>query len=186
MFMSYYLTDMETQYKNSEREYLAVVKCFTKIKWLVANNPYEIFIYSDYRALQDIFSKNDSEKARINVWLDWFSEFDLRLVYWALKDQHIGLADGLSRMLTKLIDEPKMKDPPERLAMSTTISLKIQLTPLQILQYKKNCYLKYNLLIIYKKVVQYLQGRLESPQDLTSNKRKQIMKKVQNYSISHS
>ena len=77
MFLSYCLTDAETRYGNSERKCLAVVRCLTEIKYLVANNFYEIFIYSDHRTLQAIFAKDDSEKARINAWLDWFSEFDL-------------------------------------------------------------------------------------------------------------
>lgn len=104
MFLFYRLTDAETRYGNSERECLVVVRCLTEIKWLVANNSYEILIYSDHHALQDIFSKGDSEKARINAWLDRFSEFDLRLVHRPSRDQHIGLADGLSRMPTTKID----------------------------------------------------------------------------------
>lgn len=104
IFLFYCLTDAETRYGNSERECLVVVRCLTEIKWLVANNSYEILIYLDHHALQDIFSKGDSEKARINAWLDRFSEFDLRLVHRPSRDQHIGLADGLSRMPTTKID----------------------------------------------------------------------------------
>lgn len=89
-------------------------------------------------------------------------------------------------MPTTLTDEPRVKDPPERFAMSTTISFEIQSTPFQILQYKKDCYLKYNLSMMYKEVVRYLQSRLKLLQDLNSNKRKEIMKKPQNLSMSHS
>ena len=79
-----------------------------------------------------------------------------------------------------------MKDLPERLAISTTIPLEIQSASLQILQHRKDCYLKYSSSTMYEEVVQYLQGGLESLQDLASNKRKQMMKKAQNYSMSHS
>ena len=72
----------------------------------------------------------DSGKARINVWLDWFSKFDLQLVYRPSMDKHIDLINGLSQIPVRLMDEPKLKDLPERLAMSTTISLEIQSAPL--------------------------------------------------------
>ncbi len=51
MFLSYYLTDVETQYGNSEHEYWVVIRCLTEIKKLVANNLYEILIYLDHRVL---------------------------------------------------------------------------------------------------------------------------------------
>lgn len=101
------------------------VRYFTEIKWLVTNNPYEILIYSNHYALQDIFLKSNSKKAKINKWLNLFSEFNLRLIHQLSKDQYIDLADGLSQILTKLIDEPRITDLPEWLAMSITISLKI-------------------------------------------------------------
>lgn len=107
MILSYRLTDAKTRYGNSERKCLAVIRCLTETKWLVINNPHEILIYLDHHALQDIFSNGDSEKARINAWLDRFSKFNLRLLHRPSKDQHIGLADGLSRMPTRLMIEPK-------------------------------------------------------------------------------
>lgn len=96
IFLSNYLTDAKIWYENFEYEYLAVVKYLTEIKWPLINNFYEIFIYLNHHILQDIFSKGDSEKAKINAWLDQFSKFDLQLVNWLLRDQHIGLANGLS------------------------------------------------------------------------------------------
>lgn len=145
IFLSYQLTDVKTWYENSEREYLAVIRCLTEIKCLAINKPYEILIYLDHCALKDIFSKGDSKKAQINAWLDWFSEFKLRLVHRSLKNQHIGLANGLNQMPTRLMDKPKIKDLLERLPMTITISLEIQLAPLQILQYRTDRYSKYSL-----------------------------------------
>ncbi len=89
MFLSYRLTDAETRYGNSERDCLAVVRCLTEIKWVVINSLYKILIYLDHRALQDIFTKGDSEKARINAWLDRFSGFNIQLVHQPSRDQHI-------------------------------------------------------------------------------------------------
>ena len=71
----------ETRYVNSEREYLAMIQCLSKVKWLVIGNPYPVMIYSDHTTLRDIFVKGNSEKARINGWLNRLGEFDLKLVY---------------------------------------------------------------------------------------------------------
>lgn len=81
IFLSYCLIDAETWYSNSEYECLVVIKCLNGVKWLVINNPCKIFIYLDHYTLQDNFLKNDSEKAMINAWLVWFSEFNIQQVY---------------------------------------------------------------------------------------------------------
>lgn len=64
MFLSHRLTDLETQYRNSERDCLVVVKCLTEIKWLAVNNLYKILIYLDHRALQDISPKITAKKKK--------------------------------------------------------------------------------------------------------------------------
>lgn len=79
----------------------------------MTNNPYEILIYSNHCALQDIFLKGNSKKAKINKWLNRFSKFNLPLIYQLSKDQYIDLVDGLSQILTKLMDEPRITDLPE-------------------------------------------------------------------------
>ena len=70
IFFSFWLSDVETRYVNSEREYLAIVRCLNEIKWLVIGNKFPTIIYADHHALSDIFNKEDSTKARINTWLD--------------------------------------------------------------------------------------------------------------------
>lgn len=92
---SFKLVDAETLYVNSERECLAAVRCLSEVKWLVTGS-YPVMLYYDHIALRDIFTKADSKKARINAWLDWLGEFDLKLVYKSSTDQHIGIAGGLS------------------------------------------------------------------------------------------
>lgn len=61
-------------------------------------------IYSDHHALSKIFGKVDTGKARINTRLDRLSEFNLQVAHALSRDQHIGLADGLSRMPTDSFD----------------------------------------------------------------------------------
>ncbi len=174
LFLSYCLTDVEIRFGNSERGCLTMVRCLTDIKWLVINSPYKILIYSDQRALQDIFIKSDNEKVQINAWLDWFGEFKIQLVHRLSRDQHIYLADGLSGMPTSLMDEPEVNELPEQLAMSTIIPPKIESASLQILQHQQDCYLKYSSSVIYKEVLHFLKGGLELLQNLAYNKRKQI------------
>ena len=69
--------------------------------------------------------------------------------------------------------------------MSTIISLKIESASLQILQHPQDCYLKYSSSVMYEEVLHFLQGRVELLQNLAYNKREQILKKAQNYSMSH-
>lgn len=47
------------------------------------------------------------------------------------------------------MDEPQVKELPERLAMSTVIPLKIQSAPFQILQHRYNRYSKYQSSAMY-------------------------------------
>ncbi len=99
------------------------------------------------------------------------------MIYQPSRDQHIDLADSLGEMPTKIIDEPGVKELPERLAMSTIIPLKIESTSFQILQHWQDRYPKYNSSVMYEEVLHFFQGRLESLQNLAYNKRKQILKK---------
>ena len=80
LFLSFKLADAETRYVNSEKEFLAVVRCLSEVKRLVIGSLYPVMIDSDHTALRDIFAKGNSEKARINGWLDRLGEFDLKLV----------------------------------------------------------------------------------------------------------
>jgi len=57
IFISFRLTDAETRYVNSEREYLAVVRCLAEVRWMVIRNKLPVFIYSDYDALKGILNK---------------------------------------------------------------------------------------------------------------------------------
>lgn len=111
MFLSFRLSDAETRYVNSERECLAIVKCLNEVKWLVIGSK-----------LSDKFNKGDSTKAQINTWLDRLSEFDLKVAHRSSRDQHVGLADRLSRMPTRYLSSP-IEEIPERMPVRTTIPI---------------------------------------------------------------
>ena len=120
MFMSFRMTDAESRYVNSERECLAVVRCLAEVKWLVIGNKHPVILYSDHEALQKIFNTGQTEKGRISNWLDRLGEYDIKLCYRPSTDQHIAIADGLSRMPTRLTSIPVAEDT-ERMAMKTEI-----------------------------------------------------------------
>lgn len=93
-----------------------------------SSNP--IIVYLDYAALKDIFVKGDSEKARIDKWLDRLSEFDLKLVYRPSTDQHIRIADRLSQILTRMLamSEDRLG---ERMSMAL---IKVKSRPIKVLK----------------------------------------------------
>ena len=102
MFLSFRLQDAETRCSNSERECLAVVRCLAEVRWLIMGSRYPVIIYSDHEALESIFATGQTERGRIATWIDRLGEYDYKLVYRPSRDQHIGIADGLSRMPTRL------------------------------------------------------------------------------------
>lgn len=65
---------------------------------------YPVLIYSDHESLKPIFAKGQTEKLRITTELDRLGEFKWKLMHRPSRDQHIGIADGLSRMPTRLME----------------------------------------------------------------------------------
>lgn len=63
---------------------------------------HSVIIYTDHEALKPILATGQIEKGRIATWLDRLGEFAVKLVHRPSRDQHIGIADGLSRMPTRL------------------------------------------------------------------------------------
>ena len=102
MFLLYRLQDTETRYLNLERECYAIVKCLAEIRWLVIGNKHPVIIYTDYKALKPIFTTGQTEKGRIATWLNRLGEFNTKLVHRPSRDQHIGVADGLSQMPSRI------------------------------------------------------------------------------------
>lgn len=185
MFLSFQLSDAETRYVNSERECLAIIRCLNEVKWLVIGSRCPVMIYSDHRALSDIFSKGDSTKARIKTWLDRLSEFDLKVVHRSSRDQHIGLADGLNRMPTRYLSSLVEEALPERMPIRATIPVEVQSKPVSILDSRiDERYKKYQDSSMYSGLVEYLQKRLPALERLNRNQKRQLVRKAQHYSLS--
>jgi hypothetical protein len=62
--------------------------------------------------------------SRIVKWQDWLNEYDLDIYHRPGKSYLMGIADGLSRMLTRYMTIPKAEDS-ERMALPATIEVDI-------------------------------------------------------------
>jgi len=186
MFLSFRLEDAETRYSNSERECLAVVKCLAEVKWLVIGNNHPVMIYSDHEALKSIFSTGNTDQARIAGWMDRLGEYDLKLAYRSSRDQHIGIADGLSRMPTRLTSITRTHDE-ERLAMATSVQEPGQrhrshTSPIGILASTGDSRIdKYRTSPMYERLVEFLQKGIFALEGLDRNRRRQIIRKSKRF-----
>lgn len=131
---------------------------------------------------KNIFIKGDSEKARINGWHNRLGEFDLKLVDRPSTDQHIGIADGLSRMPTKMFTESKYRLG-ERMSMAL---MKVESRPVKILEDAESVsrHQKYKELALYADVVDYLEREPLSLEGLPRNRQRQITRKAKKYVLS--
>lgn len=179
MFLSFRLSDAETRYVNLERECLAIVKCLNKVRWLVIGSKFSVIIYSDHHALSNIFIKGDSTKARINIWLDRLSEFDLKVAHRSSRDQHIGLADGLSRMPIRYLSPPIEDEILERMLIRATLPIEVESKPLSILDtLTDERYKKSQDSPMYCGMIEYLQNGIPALEGLNRNQRRQLVRKA--------
>lgn len=127
MFLSFSLIDPESRYMNSERECLAIVRCLAEIRWLVMGSRHPVMIYTDHEALKGVFLKGETEKGRIANWMDRLGEYDFELHHKSSRDQHMAIADGLSRLPRRLTFVPIAEDS-ERIAMAAVETTALQPT----------------------------------------------------------
>ena len=105
MFLSFRLSDAETRYSNSEREALAVIRCLAEVTWMVIASLYLVMVYTDHEALKMILTGADNEAhGRIAKWQERLGEYNLRLLHRSARTHFIGIADGLSRLPTRLLN----------------------------------------------------------------------------------
>ena len=67
LFMFFKLQNVEIRYLNLKRKCFVIVKCLTKIKWMIIKNKYFIMIYIDHEALKSIFVINQTKKKQIII-----------------------------------------------------------------------------------------------------------------------
>ncbi len=103
-------------------------------------------------------------------------EYDLKLTYRSSRDQHIEIADEFSRMFTRLTSIIRTHDA-ERLIMTTSIQKLSQrhrshTSSIDILISTENSRIdKYQLLLMYERLVEFLQKRVFALEELNQNRR---------------
>ena len=107
MFISFKLEDPETRYSNLEREALAVVRCLAEVRWMVVASEYPTLVYTDHEALKVLLTRPDNDAhGRIAKWQERLGEYHFRLIHRAGVTHFMGIADGLSRLPTALMQRP--------------------------------------------------------------------------------
>ena len=111
MFMSFRVSDAETRYSNSEGEALAVIRCLAEVRWMVVASPYQVMVYTDHEALKTLLTGVDNDAhGRIAKWQERLGEYDIRLIHRSARTHFIGIADGLSRLPTRLLSSHFAED----------------------------------------------------------------------------
>jgi len=113
-------------------------------------------------------------------------EYNLKLTYCSSRDQHIEIADELSRMSTRLMSIIRTHDA-KRLMMTTFIQKSSQqhkshTSSINILISTENFRInKYQLSLIYEKLVEFLQKRVFALKELNRNRHQQIIRKSKKF-----
>jgi len=113
-------------------------------------------------------------------------EYDLKLTYHSLRDQHIEIADKLSRMSTRLTSIIRTHDA-ERLMMTTSIQKSSQqhrshTSFIDILISTEDSRIdKYQLSLMYERLVEFLQKKVFALEELDRNRRSQIIRKSKKF-----
>ena len=111
MFISFKLEDPETRYSNSEREALAVVRCLAEVRWMVIALEYPTLVYTDHEVLKVLLTGLDNDAhGRKAKWQERLGEYHFRLIHRAGVTHFMGIANGLSRLPTALMQRPFAED----------------------------------------------------------------------------
>lgn len=186
MFLSFRLENAEIRYFNSKRECLAVIKCLAEIKWLIIENDHSVLIYSNHETLKFIFIIENTDQIRIVDWMNKLEEYDLKLTYRSSRNQHIEIADELSRMSIRLTSIIRTHDE-KKLMMTTSIQKSNQrhrshTSSIDILIFTENSRIdKYRSSLMYERLVEFLQKEVFALEELDRNWRWQIIRKSKKF-----
>ena len=109
LFMFFKLQNVETRYSNSKRKCFVIVKCLTKIKWIIIKSKYFIMIYIDHETLKSIFVINQTKKEWIVTWLNRLKKYDIQFHHKSFKNQHINITNDLNRIFIWYTSQNKIE-----------------------------------------------------------------------------
>jgi RNase H-like domain found in reverse transcriptase len=108
-FISQRFAPAETRYSTTEREALAVVRCLREVRHRVLGSPHPLMLYTDHQALSSILmADSEGGHGRIARWQDKIQEFTLEIHH--VPGKELVIADGMSRLPTRLMDPPSDVD----------------------------------------------------------------------------
>ena len=96
MFLSYQYNSFQIRYQIIERETLIVVKCLTKVRWLIQNSQYSIKLYTNHSALIKCL-KNENTTNRIARWQLALSKYSLNIIH--VSERKLVIANDLSKII---------------------------------------------------------------------------------------
>ena len=110
-FFSFKSMDAETRYSNSELEALAVIRGLAEVKWMISASPHPTFVYMGHEALKTLLvGKDNDAHGRIANWQHRLGEYNLLLRHRSCNVHFMGIADGMSRLPTRLQQHHIMED----------------------------------------------------------------------------
>lgn len=90
---------------------MAVVWCLAEIRWLVLASEFLILVYTNHEALRVLLTGVDNDAhGRIAKWQERLGEYNLKLLHRSSTTHFMAIADGLSRLPTRWLQEPIAKD----------------------------------------------------------------------------
>jgi hypothetical protein len=95
-YLSFQMTDVQTRYHTTEREFLAVLMSLEKVRYLVCGSPFPVKLYTDHTAVKDILRNGDAATGRIARWQHRFGEYNYEIMH--VPGKEVAVADGLSRL----------------------------------------------------------------------------------------
>ena len=109
----------------------------------------------------------------------------MKVAHRSSRDQHVGLADGLSRMPTRYLSPPIEEKIPERMPVKVTTLVEVESKPHSILDTRiDERFKKYQDSPMYTGLIEYLQNGISALEGLNRNQRRQLVRKAVRYTLS--
>ena len=96
MFLNYQYNFSQIKYQTIEKKTLIIVKCLTKIKWLIQSFQYSIKLYTNHLTLTKCL-KNENTTSKIARWQLTLSKFNLNIIH--VSKKKLIITDDLSKII---------------------------------------------------------------------------------------
>ena len=96
MFLNYQYNSFQIRYQIIERETLVVVKCLTKVRWLVQSSQYSIKLYTNHSTLTKCL-KSENTTDKIARWQLALSKYNLNIIH--VSKREFVITNDLSKII---------------------------------------------------------------------------------------